>query len=79
MRTAGVASGVGEGSALDTRTGVTTGAGEGDCDGDGDGAGEGDGVTPARTKQAIAENTARILPNFAMRVSFPRPSGRLTV
>jgi hypothetical protein len=68
MRTAGVGAGVGDGSALDARTGVTTGAG----DGDGDGTGDGDGVTPVRTKQAMAKKAARIVTNFAMDVSFPR-------
>jgi hypothetical protein len=72
MRIAGVASGVGEGSALDAGIGVTTGAADGDGDGDGSGTGDGDGagVTPASSKQAIAKRPARMLPNFAMRVWF---------
>jgi hypothetical protein len=53
---------------LDPGTGVTTGAG----DGVGAGSGDGDGVTPVRSKQAIAKSAARMSSEFATRVPFPR-------
>lgn len=77
--TAGVANGVGEGTALDAGCGVTTGAvdGDGDAAGTGVGMGAGDGVTPARSKQAKPKRAARMRRTFAPRVSFPRASGKL--